>query len=176
MIGGYFSAWKIEAKRLKKLKKSAFSISNKMLYLTGLQLAYVFIIFMVTSTPVFFSVMAAGCVAICLLETINYLEHYGLRRKVLSSGRYERVQPIHSWNANYQFGRILLYELTRHSDHHFIANKKFQTLDHHASSPELPYGYPMMMVIALFPPLWFRIMHPILENHLKGAPQMQVAI
>ena len=99
-----------------------------------------------------------GLVGVLLLETINYLEHYGLQRNRLEDGRYERVQPNHSWNANYHFGRIVLYELTRHSDHHYIASKKYQILDNHDNAPILPFGYPAMILIALIPPLWFQIM------------------
>jgi alkane 1-monooxygenase len=98
------------------------------------------------------------------LETINYVEHYGLMRKQLPSGRYERVMPKHSWNSNHYLGRIILYELTRHSDHHYLANKKYQVLDHHNESPQLPFGYPISMLVSLCPPLWFRIMNSKLES------------
>lgn len=98
-------------------------------------------------------------VGFLLLETVNYLEHYGLVRKELKPGVYERVQPIHSWNSNHSLGRILLYELTRHSDHHYRASRKYQILRHHEASPQLPTGYPGMMLVALIPPLWFGIMN-----------------
>lgn len=115
--------------------------------------------------------MALACwialVGILLLETINYIEHYGLRRNKLESGRYERVQPHHSWNANFELGRILLYELTRHSDHHYLASKKYQVLDHHYKAPQLPMGYPSAMVLSMFPPLWFSRIHPLL-NEIKA--------
>ena len=85
-------------------------------------------------------------------------------RKQLPSGRYERVMPKHSWNSNHYLGRIILYELTRHSDHHYLANKKYQVLDHHNESPQLPFGYPISMLVSLCPPLWFRIMNSKLES------------
>jgi alkane 1-monooxygenase len=103
-------------------------------------------------------------VGFLLLETINYIEHYGLRRARLANGRYEKVEAKHSWNANYELGRILLYELTRHSDHHYKANKKYQLLDHHDSSPQLPFGYPASMLIALLPPIWFKLINPRLPQ------------
>lgn len=74
-------------------------------------------------------------------------------------GRYERVSEIHSWNSNHVVGRIVLYELTRHSDHHYKSSKKYQLLECYVKSPELPFGYPTSMVIAFFPPLWFGIMN-----------------
>ena len=89
----------------------------------------------------------------------NYIEHYGLERKMLPSGRYERVQLHHSWNSNHIIGIIVLYELTRHSDHHFSASKKYQILENQSVSPQLPYGYPTSILIALVPPIWFRLMN-----------------
>jgi alkane 1-monooxygenase len=110
------------------------------------------------------SVLAAF-VGILLLETVNYIEHYGLRRQKTDSGRYERVQPCHSWNADYPLGRILLYELTRHSDHHYKASRKYQVLRHLDESPNLPFGYPAAMLLSLCPPFWFRIMNPHLNQY-----------
>lgn len=103
--------------------------------------------------------IAIGVVSFLFLETINYIEHYGLRRKKLSSGRYERVKEIHSWNSDHNVGRIVLYELTRHSDHHFKSGKKYQILDRFKESPQLPFGYPASILISFIPPLWFKIMN-----------------
>jgi len=97
--------------------------------------------------------------AFLLLETVNYIEHYGLLRLKNDSNRYERVKEIHSWNSNHVVGRIILYELTRHSDHHYKSSKKYQILECHDESPQLPFGYPTSMVLALIPPLWFYIMN-----------------
>ena len=102
-----------------------------------------------------------GVISFLFLETINYIEHYGLRRKKIGD-KYERVQNIHSWNSDHIMGRIILYELTRHSDHHFRASKKYQVLESLEDSPRLPFGYPMSMLLALLPPLWFACMHPVL--------------
>jgi alkane 1-monooxygenase len=158
LAGSYISAWKLEADRLRKARTSFWSIHNQMFQFSVVQLLYLGIILYFTSWTVLSIVSLSGLIGVLLLETINYLEHYGLRRKKLENGRYERVRPIHSWNANYQFGRIVLYELTRHSDHHYIASKKYQVLDHHEEAPELPFGYPAMILIALVPPLGFFIM------------------
>ena len=100
-----------------------------------------------------------GIVGFILLETVNYIEHYGLLRLPTKSGRYERVREMHSWNSNHVIGRIILYELTRHSDHHYKSSKKYQILDCHDESPQMPYGYPTSMVLAMLPPLWFKIMN-----------------
>ena len=103
--------------------------------------------------------LIVGTISFLFLETINYIEHYGLQRKKLPSGRYERVQPHHSWNSNHYIGRIVLYELTRHSDHHFKASKKYQLLENITDSPQLPFGYPTSILVAMVPPLWFKLMN-----------------
>ena len=99
-----------------------------------------------------------------LLETVNYIEHYGLLRRKNKQGRYEPVLPIHSWNSNHELGRIFLYELTRHSDHHFRATRKYQILRAFRESPQLPAGYPACMLLALVPPLWFAVMNSRVEG------------
>jgi alkane 1-monooxygenase len=103
--------------------------------------------------------IAIAAIGIILLETVNYIEHYGLVRKLLSSGEYERVMPRHSWNSDHFVGRIVLFELTRHSDHHYKATRKYQILRHLDESPQLPLGYPGSMLLSLIPPLWFQFMN-----------------
>jgi alkane 1-monooxygenase len=169
IIGSYFHAWKLEKMILSKSGTSAFHIKNRMIWFQLVQLVYLEGLYVFFGWKIAAAILLAGVVGILLLESINYIEHYGLRRKMMPSGYYEQVQPVHSWNANYYFGRIVLYELTRHSDHHYKASKKYQVLDHHASSPELPFGYPMSIIISLIPPLWFLIMDPLIpEGQTSG--------
>lgn len=94
-----------------------------------------------------------------LLETVNYIEHYGLSRNPTTEEQYERVQPHHSWNSNHIIGRLMLFELSRHSDHHYLASRKYQILRSFDNAPQMPTGYPGMILLSLFPPLWFKIMH-----------------
>jgi alkane 1-monooxygenase len=108
--------------------------------------------------------VVAAAIGIILLETVNYIEHYGLRRK-MKDGRYERTMPIHSWNSNHPLGRLVLLELSRHSDHHYIASRKYQILRHHEASPQMPTGYPGMMLLSLVPPLWFGLMHKKIKKY-----------
>ena len=100
----------------------------------------------------------SACIGILMLETVNYIEHYGLSRKKKGS-RYERTLPIHSWNSNHPIGRLIMLELSRHSDHHFMSTRKYQILRHFDESPQMPTGYPGMMLLALIPPIWFNIMN-----------------
>ena len=155
----YVNAWKIQKNLRQRGNFSFFSIQNNMFWFSILQLSYLAAIFFFLGSMTFVFALASAVVSFLLLETINYIEHYGLLRKKLASGRYERVREIHSWNSNHVIGRIVLYELTRHSDHHYKASKKYQLLDCHEKSPQMPFGYPTSMVMALIPPLWFKVMN-----------------
>ena len=168
--GSYRSAWALEAEALKRKKRPFWSFHNEMIRFTIQSALYIAVVFILCPTwQSALAVLAAGFVGVLLLESINYVEHYGLRRKKLENGRYERVQPHHSWNANYHLGRIMLYELTRHSDHHYLANKKYQILDHHKEAPVLPLGYPASILMAMVPPLWFTVMNRRLEKMSAAA-------
>ncbi|PRQ09138.1 alkane 1-monooxygenase [Enhygromyxa salina] len=107
--------------------------------------------------------IAHGVIAFSLLEAINYVEHYGLERKRLASGKYERVRPEHSWNSAHRVSNYYLFNLARHSDHHYLASREYDRLRHHAAAPQLPSGYASMVILALCPPLWFRVMNPRVE-------------
>jgi alkane 1-monooxygenase len=166
IICSYQSAWKLEMKKLEIQKKSFWSLANEMFIFQVIQLVLIISIavFFGLKTLLFF--LLAAFLGILLLETVNYIEHYGLRRKQKGT-RYERTKPIHSWNSNHPIGRVLLLELSRHSDHHYIASRKYQLLRHFDESPQMPTGYPGMMLLALIPPLWFKIMHQSIENYKK---------
>ena len=152
---GYISAWNIEFLRLKRLNKFKFSLENEMLRFQIIQVLFVSSIYFVFGTQITIYFLFTAVMGFLLLETVNYIEHYGLQRKININGKYERVQPFHSWNSNHPIGRIMLFELSRHSDHHFNASRKYQILKNHENSPEMPTGYPGMMILSLFPPLWF---------------------
>ncbi len=166
-VGQYIGAWKIQLGLLKKNNHSFFSIKNDMFWYLIIISAYLGIVLYFFQTFGLLIVILSGIVGFLLLETINYIEHYGLVRTKTSSGRYERVREIHSWNSNHTLGRIMLYELTRHSDHHHRASKKYQILDHHNQSPQLPFGYPTSMVLSLLPPIWFLIMNKRVPREMK---------
>lgn len=155
----YISAWKIQKMLLANNNLSALSFKNDMLWFSILQIMYLLIVLLVFGITGFIFALFSAIFGFILLETVNYIEHYGLLRLKTKSGRYERVKEIHSWNSNHVIGRIVLYELTRHSDHHYKTSKKYQLLDCHDESPQMPYGYPTSMVLSLIPPLWFKIMN-----------------
>jgi alkane 1-monooxygenase len=163
----YFGAWKRQVDLLKAQKKSFLSLKNDVFWYHFIQAGYLFSVYFLFSPKVLVFAVAVGILSFLFLETINYIEHYGLRRSKLPSGRYERVQPHHSWNSDFNIGRIVLYELTRHSDHHFKASKKYQVLDSHEKSPTLPMGYPASILLSLLPPLWFYVINPLVPEKMK---------
>lgn len=167
VFGTYNKAWKIQGKLNEIEKRSFFSLKNDMFWFTLIQVGYLSSLFLLFGFYGFLIVFSAGVVGFLLLETINYIEHYGLRRNLLQSGRYERVTEKHSWNSNHILGRIMLYELTRHSDHHYKSQKKYQILEYHDESPQMPFGYPTSMVLSLFPPLWFSVMNKRIPLEMK---------
>jgi alkane 1-monooxygenase len=157
--GSWRSAWQLERERLQKMGIPTWNWRNEMLRFQVWQALWLFAIFIFLGGKALAGALVIALIGVLLLETINYIEHYGLRRRLLPSGRPEPVTPAHSWNSNHELGRIFLYELTRHSDHHFKATRKYQILRHLDESPQLPYGYPTSLLLALLPPLWFRVMH-----------------
>ena len=130
-----------------------------MLYFQITQFSLVLALFFLVGLKVTVYFLITAFIGMILLEIINYIEHYGLVRKETTPGNYERVLPKHSWNAEQILGRIILFELTRHSDHHYLASRKYQVLRYMEKSPQLPAGYPAMMLLATIPPIWFRVMN-----------------
>ncbi len=164
----YLSAWHIASSELVKKGKRSISFSNPMLQFQLIQLALVCSLFFLFGIKATICFLIAALIGILLLETVNYIEHYGLQRKKTTEGNYERAMPQHSWNSNHVIGRLFLFELSRHSDHHYIASRKYQLLRHHDNSPQMPTGYPGMIIVALFPPIWFWIMNRKIKTFEKG--------
>ncbi len=166
--GGIKRAWNIEKKRLGRKGESAFSFENEVFtnsLLTIALYAGVTIIFGWIALP--FAILTALW-ANLMLSSANYIEHYGLMRAKRDDGSYERVQPHHSWNANHIVSNVLLLHLQRHSDHHAHAERPYQCLRHFDTSPQLPAGYFTMYLAAWIPPIWFRIMDPLVAKQMDG--------
>jgi alkane 1-monooxygenase len=155
----FVSAWKIANNECKKRGEEVFSLSNEMIQIQIIQLLFCAIIDYFFGVQIMIYFMIAAFKGGLLLETVNYIEHYGLSRKRLESGNYERVLPVHSWNSDHVLGRLFLFELSRHSDHHYLASRKYQILKSHENAPQLPTGYPGSMLLSLVPPLWFWVMN-----------------
>lgn len=160
--GSFISALKFE--RRKKWYK------NEVVIWKIIELSIILIIAYIFGPVISLYFIAAAIFGFLLLETINYIEHYGLRRKKLENGRFERVTPLHSWNSDHLISRFVLFDLSRHSDHHANPSRKYQILRTFDESPQLPLGYPSMVLLSLVPFLWFKKMDKlVLEiNNLKG--------
>lgn len=158
VTGSYRNAWQLERERLEKQGKPVLSWENEMVRFTIYQILYLLAIGLLWGWYMTGYAAAIAVVGFLMLESVNYIEHYGLRRQKMPNGRYERVSPLHSWNSGHELGRIFLYELTRHSDHHYKATRKYQVLRHFDDSPQLPMGYPAAILLSLAPPVWFQVM------------------
>ncbi len=160
----YFQAWQLENKRMKENDRSWFHHQNRMVIYTFCNILLLVSIYLLFGKFVLLAFIAAAISGIILLETVNYIEHYGLLRKQNEHGRFERVKRNHSWNSNHQVGQVLLFNLSRHSDHHYNGSKHYQLLKTVPESPQMPTGYPGMMLLSLFPPLWFWVMNKKLKQ------------
>ncbi len=157
VLGGWRSAWQIEARRVARAG-SIWTLRNEMLRFALIQTAFIGGIAAVFGPLAMGLFLATAVAGFLQLETVNYVEHYGLRRARNEQGRYGRVLPRHSWNSNHSLGRVLLFELTRHSDHHAHPMRPYPILRHFDDAPQLPTGYPGMIVLSFFPPLFFAVM------------------
>ncbi len=164
-FGSYIEAWQLENQRLSLAGVHWFSLKNRMVVYTLANVLVVLTIYFAFGPHVTLAFLFAAGMGILLLETVNYIEHYGLLRKKKPNGRYEAVRHHHSWNSDHLIGRTLLFNLSRHSDHHYNGSKKYQILKSHENSPQMPTGYPGMMLLALAQPLWFWIMNKKLQPY-----------
>ncbi len=175
IVFGFISAWRIEAERLRKAGIPPYGRANEMIRSLVIEGMLLFGVLWTFGPFHLLAFMAAATIGILLLETVNYIEHYGLGRTVNERGTYGRVQHVHSWNSDHLIGRLMLFELTRHSDHHYMASRKYQILRSGPEAPQLPTGYPGMMLLSLCPPLWFRIVDPLVQRLAERHPTLTFA-
>ncbi len=157
-------AWKIELKRLKKRGHYVFSLYNKMIigYLQSSIIAVVAILLAGWYGVLMF--IGIAMFAKFFLESINYVEHYGLVRI-----KGTPVELHHSWNTNKWISSILLYNVTRHSHHHEQGSLEFWKLRPKDEAPEMPYGYLSTLYLVVFLPWLYRIiMEPKLEYWIEN--------
>ncbi|MGK0388540.1 MAG: alkane 1-monooxygenase [Maribacter sp.] len=161
----WIDAWKIQMKLLKARKASFFSIYNDVFWYTVIQWTAIIAVGIILNWQTALGFVCAGLTGSLLFELINYIEHYGLKRRQLANGRYERVLPLHSWNDAHTITGSILLNGVRHSDHHYMANRPYQILRNYEDIPtNLPINSTGMMVLALFPPLFFYIMNKRLDE------------
>lgn len=164
--GSLKSAWQLEAKRLQRQGKSPWHWSNDVLNAWAMSAVLFAVLFAVFGWGVIPYIVVSAVFGFCLLEAVNYLEHYGLLRQKTPSGRYERCAPEHSWNSDHLVTNLFLYHLQRHSDHHANPTRRYQTLRSMEGAPNLPSGYASMIMLTYVPALWRRVMdHRVLEHY-----------
>jgi alkane 1-monooxygenase len=169
---GFNKAWEFEAGRMKKLGVNVWSLKNPMARAIFVQSALIVGMAAVFGLRGVVYFLAQSVIAFSLLEVVNYIEHYGLLRSKKDDGTYEPVTPLHSWNSSNWLTNRFLFNLQRHSDHHYKPGNRYQLLRHSDQSPQLPTGYAGMILLAVLPPLWRKYMDPrVLAFKEKSAYQ-----
>jgi alkane 1-monooxygenase len=171
LIGSFKSALHLEKRRLTQKGYSSWSLHNNFWWIITIPCAIGAFCFYIGGLSALAFFILQSFMAIMTLELVNYIEHYGLERRKLDNGQYEKVNPYHSWNANHWLSNSILFHLQRHSDHHTYGARPYQILRHMEESPQLPSGYLGMIVLALIPPVWRLVMDKrVIEykNQLKN--------
>ncbi|ADG79348.1 Alkane 1-monooxygenase OS=Tsukamurella paurometabola (strain ATCC 8368 / DSM / CCUG 35730 /CIP 100753 / JCM 10117 / KCTC 9821 / NBRC 16120 / NCIMB 702349/ NCTC 13040) OX=521096 GN=Tpau_2750 PE=3 SV=1 [Tsukamurella paurometabola] len=164
--GSLKSSWELEKTRLHRLGKSPWTLKNDVLNAWLMTVVLYGALTAIFGWYVLPFLIIQGVYGFSLLESVNYLEHYGLMRQKTASGRYERCAPRHSWNSDRIITNVFLYHLQRHSDHHANPTRRYQTLRSFEEAPSLPQGYATLIGLTYFPPLWRKMMdHRVLEHY-----------
>jgi alkane 1-monooxygenase len=160
--GQFYGALEMEAKRLAEEKKSPYSLHNYVVRQAVLQLSLLLLLFVSLGWIAVAAYVAQALFANFLLEYVNYIQHYGLTRD-----EKQRVTELHSWDTNQFVSRFVLVDLARHADHHYYASKPYHTLITYENSNKLPSGFAGLFFVAAIPPLWRKVIHPLLpkNNH-----------
>ncbi|WP_051471652.1 fatty acid desaturase [Patulibacter minatonensis] len=166
VYGSATSSWHLERERFRRLGTSPWTFRNDLLNAWAMTVVGFVVLVAAFGVDVVPYLLLQGVIGFSLLEIVNYLEHYGLVRQQKEDGRYERTRPEHSWNSNNVASNVFLFHLQRHSDHHAHPTRRYQALRHFEEAPQLPSGYATMILLALFPPIWRRVMdHRVLAHY-----------
>ncbi len=167
LVGGLRSAWRHETQRATRKGDVGTLRDRRLRYALDVALAYGLVAALTGPVGVAFFA-AQSLVSMVLLELINYIEHYGLARRQLPNGKYEKVTPHHSWNSAHRVTKHFLFALPRHADHHAHASRPYWKLRHFDDAPQMPAGYATMVLLSFVPPLWFRVMNPRVRHWNAG--------
>lgn len=159
IFGSYANGWKLEAQRMKKNGLEVVSLQNTMVVFLFVSIFYNFLLLLILDVEYYFYYLLSTIVALFLLAASNYVNHYGLFRRELEDKTIEPVGAQHSWNSDFKLSRWLLFELTRHSDHHLNPERPYKILRHIESAPQHPAGFAAMILKAFIPPVWFNVMN-----------------
>jgi alkane 1-monooxygenase len=175
--GSLRSSWELEAQRMRRLGKGPWHWQNDVLNAWAMSVVFWGVLIAVFGPALIPFMVIQAVFGFSLLETVNYLEHYGLLRQKAdeplarregrpASGRYERCAPEHSWNSDHIVTNLFLYHLQRHSDHHANPTRRYQTLRSMHGAPNLPSGYASMIALTYVPAVWRKVMdHRVIEHY-----------
>ena len=166
ILGTYKNAIKIERKRLSREHCRIPVLHNRMLWFGVLQIVIMLMVLFMLNLHALLFFLLQNIVAIIMLHIINYMQHYGLMRKVKDTGRYEKIDAHHAWNTGRKNTSLNLFQLENHADHHMHPHRSFEELQHTGDSPEHPAGYSFMVLLSLIPPLWFKIMNKRISSNI----------
>lgn len=157
IAGQVREAWTFELQRRRRAQRPAMSLGNRMIAYFAIEAGFLLALaFSGVRIVAFF--VATAVVAILLLESFNYVAHYGLSRRTTALGRVEPLGPQHSWNSSKAVNNAALFNMGRHSDHHRRTTRPYAQLEAIPEAAHLPSGYAAALLTALVPPLWRRIM------------------
>ena len=157
VVTGYLSAWKIERDILLKKRLSFFSLRNRMIYYTFFNLFLFLFCLVVAKLNGLIFIFTHSAISIILLEVVEYIQHYGLVREKSDSNSLEKYNHSHSWNSRHSIADWSTFNLGLHAEHHSISNKPYPLLSQEKKIREMPVNYPTMILMALIPPIWFRV-------------------
>jgi alkane 1-monooxygenase len=155
--GSFVDAWRLEAVQLRRTGRGWHA--SPLAWSWGLNMAFIVALAIAADPKVLAFWVGQSVTAVWLLETVNYIEHYGLQRTVAADGKREPFGVQHAWNADHVLSNSVLANLQRHSDHHMRALTPYPQLEA-LPGPQLPTGYAGCIWLAAIPPLWFSIMNP----------------
>lgn len=170
MPGAFRRAWALETDRLQRRGMRAWHPANEILQAGALTVALYGGLTAAYGWPMAAVLPLVAFWGAFQLTSANYIEHYGLQRRRLADGRYERCAPQHSWNSNHLVSNLVVFQLQRHSDHHAHPGRGYQSLRDFPDLPRLPSGYFGMFLVAYLPPLWFWVMDPRVARAVHGDP------
>lgn len=168
LVTGFQSAWRIEAQRLGRKGRSVWSMENENLLAWSASFLLFGGLILSFGAVILPYLLLQAAYGVILLEVTNYIEHYGMLRKKLPNGEYERFTHAHAWDSNHLVCSLFIYQLQRHADHHVNPGRPYHLLQSEAQTPQLPASYVTLMLVAYVPPLWFRLMNPMVIRHHGG--------
>lgn len=166
--GAWKRSWKIESKRAARKGYSRFSLRNEVVASTLLGICLWSIMTAIFGVTVLAYMLMAWFISSTALTSQNYIAHYGLLRDRRPDGKFLPCQPHHSWNCNLLITNLTSFNLARHSDHHANPSRHYQYLRQFRDVPTLPYGYMIMFLIGFVPPLFRKVMDPLVLRNVDG--------